>query len=174
MFDKFVTDKYFKSIYDINYESLKKSGIKCLVFDQKNTLEPENVKNPSIRLKDLFEDLRGMGFQLVILSNNLKKEVIPFKEQLCVDASYFSCKPLKRKYKKVLSIYELKPSEVACIGDQMLFDVWGANRMGLTSILVNPISLEEIAFNRIGRKLENFIMNQLTKKDLFKKGRYYE
>ena len=56
----------------------------------------------------------------------------------------------------------------------MLFDVWGANRMGLTSILVNPISLEEIAFNRIGRKLENFIMNQLTKKDLFKKGRYYE
>ena len=78
------------------------------------------------------------------------------------------------KYKKVLSIYELKPSEVACIGDQMLFDVWGANRMGLTSILVNPISLEEIAFNRIGRKLENFIMNQLTKKDLFKKGRYYE
>ena len=113
-------------------------------------------------------------FQLVILSNNFKKEVIPFKEQLCVDASYFSCKPLKRKYKKVLSIYELKPSEVACIGDQMLFDVWGANRMGLTSILVNPISLEEIAFNRIGRKLENFIMNQLTKKDLFKKGRYYE
>ena len=56
MFDRFVPDKYFKSIYDINYKALKKSGIKCLVFGLGNTLVPESVKSPTRKVKDLFED----------------------------------------------------------------------------------------------------------------------
>ena len=75
MFDRFVPDKYFKSIYDINYKALKKSGIKCLVFGLGNTLVPESVKSPTRKVKDLFEDLRDMGFRVVILSNRSKKEV---------------------------------------------------------------------------------------------------
>ena len=31
--EKFVPDIYQKSIYDINYDTLKKRGIKCLIFD---------------------------------------------------------------------------------------------------------------------------------------------
>ncbi len=174
MFDKFVPDKYFKSIYDINYEALKKSGITCLIFDQKNTLEPESVKKPSVRVKDLFEDLKAMGFKLLIVSNARKKDVEPFKESLCVDSAYFACKPLKRKFKKILNIYELRQDQVAVIGDEMLFDILGANRMGLTSILVNPISLDEFVATKLGRKMENRIIRRLTKKELFKKGRYYE
>ena len=174
MFDNLVPDKYFKSIYDINYDALKRSGIKCLVFDQKNTLEPECNKKPGVRVKDLFEDLKLMGFKIVIISNSIKKDVTPFKELLCVDSAYLAFKPLKRKYKKILAIYGLRQDEVACIGDEMFFDVWGANRMGLTSILVNPISLDEFAVKKMGRKLENLVIKRLTKKDLFKKGRYYE
>ncbi len=174
MLDRFVPDKYFKSIYDINYDALKRSGIKCLIFDQKNTLEPEVNKKPSNRVKDLFEDLKLMGFKIVIISNSLKKDVTPFKELLCVDSCYMAFKPLKRKYKKILAIYGLRQDEVACIGDEMFFDVWGANRMGLTSILVNPISLDEFVAKKLGRKLENLVIKRLTKKDLFKKGRYYE
>lgn len=174
MFDRFVPDKYFKSIYDINYEALKRSGITCLIFDQKNTLEPECNKKPGVRVKDLFEDLKAMGFRLLIVSNGRKKEVIPFKEMLCVDSAYFALKPLKRKFKKILNIYGLRQDQVAVIGDEMLYDIWGANRMGLTSILVNPISLDEFVATKMSRKMENFIIRRLTKKDLFKKGRYYE
>ena len=94
MFDRFVPDKYFKSIYDINYKALKKSGIKCLVFGLGNTLVPESVKSPTRKVKDLFEDLKDMGFRVVILSNRSKKEVTPFKELLCVDSAYLSFKPL--------------------------------------------------------------------------------
>ena len=46
--------------------------------------------------------------------------------------------------------------------------------MSFTSILVNPISTDDFAVTKITRKLENIVMNHLTKKDLFKKGRYYE
>lgn len=174
MLDKFVPDKYFKSIYDINYKALKKSGIKCLIFDLSNTLVPENIKSPTRKVKDLFEDLKDMDFKLVIMSNNFKSEVAPFKELLCVDSCYLSFKPLKRKYKKVLKVYDLKDTEIACIGDQLFFDICGANRMGFTSILVNPISTDEFAVTKFNRKLENLFIKRLTKKDLFKRGRYYE
>lgn len=174
MIDKFVPDKYFKSIYDINYKLLLKSGIKCLIFDISNTLEPESVHMPSRKVKDLFEDLREMGFRVVILSNNFKKDVTPFKELLCVDSSYLSFKPLKRKYKKVMKIYNYQDNEIACIGDQLFFDIYGANRMKFTSILVNPISTDEYTVAKINRKLENLVIKNLTKKDLFKRGRYYE
>lgn len=174
MFDRFVPDKYFKSIYDINYKALKKSGIKCLVFGLGNTLVPESVKSPTRKVKDLFEDLKDMGFRLVILSNRSKKEVTPFKELLCVDSAYLSFKPFKRKYKKIMKVYDLKDNQIACIGDELFYDILGANRMKFTSILVNPISTDDFAVTKITRKLENLVMNHLTKKDLFKKGRYYE
>ena len=174
MFDRFVPDKYFKSIYDINYKALKKSGIKCLVFGLGNTLVPESVKSPTRKVKDLFEDLKDMGFRVVILSNRSKREVTPFKELLCVDSAYLSFKPLKRKYKKIMKVYDLKDNQIACIGDELFYDILGANRMKFTSILVNPISTDDFAVTKITRKLENLVMKHLTKKDLFKKVIFYE
>lgn len=174
MLDKLVPDKYFKSIYDINYKALKKSGINCLIFDLSNTLEGESIKTPSRRVKDLFEDLKNMGFKLVIMSNSFKKDVTPFKELLCVDSCYLSFKPLKRKYKRVASVLNLSDTEIACIGDQLFFDILGANRMKYTSILVNPISADIYAVAKLSRKIENIFINRLTKLDLFKRGRYYE
>lgn len=174
MLDKFVPDKYYQSIYDINYKDLKKYGIKCLIFGVSNTIVPETEYKPARKLKDLFEDLKSMGFRIVLISNNTKKYVEPFKEILCVDSSYLSFKPLKKKYKKILKLYELNTNEVACIGSKLLFDIFGANRMNLTSIYVNPISTDEYAVTKLNRKLENLVVNELTKKDLFKRGRYYE
>lgn len=174
MLDNLVPDKYFKSIYDINYKALKKSGIKCLIFDLSNTLESETTKTPSRKVKDLFEDLKEMDFKLIIMSNNFKKEVTPFKELLCVDSCYLSFKPLKRKYKKILNIFNYSVHEVACIGDQLFFDILGANKMKFTSILVNPISADEFAVAKLNRKIENMFIKKLTEKDLFKRGRYYE
>ena len=174
MLDKLVPDKYFKSIYDINYKALKKSGIKCLIFDLSNTLEPESINTPSRKVKDLFEDLKEMGFKLVIMSNSTKKKVKPFKELLCVDSCYLSLKPLKRKYKKVASVLNMNDVDIACIGDQLFFDIYGANRMKYTSILVNPISTDIFAIAKFNRKVENIFINKLTKLDLFKRGRYYE
>lgn len=174
MLEKLVPDKYFKSIYDINYKALKESGIKCLVFDISNTLESETTTSPSRKVKDLFEDLKEMDFKIILLSNGLKKYVIPFKELLCVDSGYLSFKPLKRKYKKILSIFRFSTHEVAAIGDQLFFDILGANRMHFTSILVNPISTDEFAVAKLNRKIENMVINKLTTKDYFKRGRYYE
>lgn len=174
MLNMFVPDMYQKSIYNIDYKKLKKNGIKCLVFDLDNTLTPVNLKSPSKKLKDLMEDLKNMKFKLVIVSNATKKRVEPFKDILCIDSSYLSLKPFKRKYQRVLKIYNFKENGIACIGDQLLTDIWGANRMGFTSILVNPIGTIDFALTKINRLIENSIYNILENKELLKKGEYYE
>ncbi len=170
----FLPDIYQKSIYTIDYESLKNAGIKIILFDLDNTIIPINTDVPNKKLKTLFEDIKNMGMKPVIMSNSGKKRVAPFKEGLYVDAAYSSMKPLKRKYKKILNLYNVKPSEVAAIGDQMLTDIFGANRMGVTSILVNPISSNDFKITKINRFFENIVIKHFSKRSVFERGKYYE
>ena len=174
MFDKFVPDIYTKSIYTIDYKGLKKKKIKCLIFDLNNTLAPLTSKVPNKKLIDLFEDLKDMKFKVYIVSNSTRKRVEPFKNILCVDSSYLSMKPMLRKFKKIFNINDFKDNEIAVIGDEIMTDIWAANRMNFVSILVNPIGTKEYVSTKIGRYFENFIIEKLTNKKLFRKGKYYE
>ena len=83
-------------------------------------------------------------------------------------------KPLKRKYKKILETYEFTEAQIACIGDQLLTDIKGGNKMGLTTILVNPVGVQEKFVTKINRHFENKILKKLRDNDLFAKGKYYE
>ena len=172
--EKFVPDIYQKSIYTINYQKLWNQGIKCLLFDLDNTLVPPSIKEPTTELKELFNDLKQMGFKLIIFSNSPKKRLKPFKEGLEVDCSASSKKPFQKKFLLVLSQYNYLVNEVAIIGDQILTDVLGGNKAGILTILVNPISKKDPIYTKFGRFIEKRIIKRLSKKSLFIKGKYYE
>ncbi len=174
MFDIFVPDIYQKSVYTINYKKLKKCGIKCLLIDLDNTITPASLNKPDKRIKTLFYELKTMGFKIIIISNSPKGRVEIFKNELQVDASAFAFKPRKDKYNKIMEIYKLKPDEIAAIGDQLVTDVYGANRLGITSVLINPMSEKDFFTTFFNRVLEKVIFSFLTKKELFTRGRYYE
>lgn len=172
--DKFIPDIYQKSIYTINYEKLKSRGIKCILFDLDNTLSPTKIKVPSQKLIDLINELKEMGFKIIIFSNSHKQRIRPFKEGLMVDAAYLSRKPLKGKFLKIMKIYGYDESEIAIVGDQLLTDILGGNSVNITTILINPISKTDGIFTKINRIIENRIFKKLEKNKLFKKGNYYE
>ena len=171
--DKFIPDIYQKSIYDINYKKLKKAGIKCILFDLDNTLVPYTTKVPSKKIKDLFAELSG-DFKLIIMSNSGKNRLRPFKEKLNVDVAFKSHKPLKKKYKKILEIYNFKPEEVAAIGDQLMTDVFGGNRVGITTIFVNRIGPVEPITTRFNRIWERKLLKRFNKKGVLIQGEYYD
>ncbi len=169
----FVPDMYQQSVHKIDYKKLKQRGIKCLLFDLDNTLVSYKEDKPNKKLKELFA-LLGENFKVIIISNNKKDRVRPFKEGLNVDAAHSSKKPLKTKYKKILSMYKYKANEIACIGDQIMTDVIGANRMGMLSILVNSLADEEPTVTKFNRIFERKILKNLQKKGILFKGEYYE
>lgn len=172
--EKFIPDMYKKNIYDIDYENLKKRGIKCILFDLDNTIAPINVPGPDKDLKDFFADLYMLGFKVILLSNATRERVTPFKEKLNIDSSCKARKPFKKKYKKIMDIYHFKDNEIACIGDQLITDVLGANRMGFLSILVQPISNVDLFGTKINRIFERHIFKKLEKRGLFQVGEFYD
>ncbi len=171
--DNFVPDIYQKSIYDINYKKLKKNGIKCLIFDLNNTIASFEEEYPTEKLREKMFDLEK-SFKVIIMSNSNKDRVRPFKERLNIDSAFSSKKPFKKKYKKILNTYNYKDTEIAVIGDFLLTDIYGGNRMGFTTILVNPISSEEPFNVRIARRFEKRIIKKLNKKGILILGEYYE
>ena len=70
--------------------------------------------------------------------------------------------------------YKFTISEIAMIGDQLLTDIWGGNRIGITTILINPVSKKDMVFTKINRAIEDAIIRKLRSRELFTKGKYYD
>lgn len=172
--EKYIPDLYVKSIYYVDYQKLKERGIKCILFDLDNTVAPLSLKKPNKKIKDLFFKLKDMGFKVIIFSNSNKKRLKPFKDELEVDCAFNCKKPMQKKFKLILKEFKYKESEVVIIGDNIITDVLGGNKIGITTILINPLSTKERKITKISRIYEKFIIRRLSKKELFYRGKYYE
>ncbi len=173
--DNFIPDIYQKSIYHIDYDKLLDDGIKCLLFDLDNTCVPYKDKEPNKKLIELFETLKDMGFKLILFSNAPKKRIAPFKRALNVDSLAGARKPFKKNFLKILKMFNYELSDVAIIGDQLYKDILGGNIVGIKTILVNPMSKDDMILTKlIFRKLENIKYKKIAKKGLLVRGKYYE
>lgn len=173
--DKFIPDMYQKSIYHIDYDKLQDNGIKCLLIDLDNTCVPYKDKEPNKKLIDLFETLKDMDFKIIIFSNALKGRIKPFKDILNVDCLARANKPYKKNFLKVIKLFNYDLSEVAIIGDQLYTDILGGNKVGIKTILVNPMSSDDMFITRfIYRTLEKRIYKKLMSKNILIRGKYYE
>ena len=171
---KYVPNIYQKSIYLIDYTKLLTKGINTLLFDLDNTIISKNTKEMPSKTKDLFISLKQKGFKIIIFSNSPKKKVNKYKEYLNVDGIHMALKPFSKKFKKVINNYNLDPNKTAIIGDQLLTDILGGNKIGITTILVNPLTDKDSIFTVFNRFIEKRIIKKLTQNNLFEKGRYYE
>ena len=174
MLTRFIPDIYQKSIYTIDYKKLKNRGIKCILLDVDNTLAPLHYQKPTKKMRDLIEKIKELGIKVILLSNASKKRLKPFKEKLELDCAYLAMKPCSFKYRKILKEYGFQINEVACIGDQLFTDILGGNYIGITTILVNPIGIKEHFFTKVNRFLERLIIKRAMRKNMFKKGEYYD
>jgi len=174
LFKNFKPDMYYKDIFSINYSKLRSKGIKCLLFDLDNTIEPILIPYPDSEDIRLFSKLKIMGFKVIIMSNSKRERVISFAKKLGVDYNFLSAKPFIKAYLKLMYKYNFKSYEIAAIGDQIVTDVYGANNAQMTSIFVDKISNIELKKTKINRFIEKIILNHLKNKNEFEKGNYYE
>ncbi len=173
--DNFVPDMYQKSIYHIDYDKLVDDGIKCILMDLDNTCVPYKDKEPNKKLIELFETLKDMDFKIIIFSNAPKKRIAPFKRVLNVDCLARARKPRKKNFMKILKLFNYELSDVVIIGDQLYKDILGGNRFGIKTILVNPMSKDDMFFTKlVFRNLEKIKYKKLAKRGLLKRGKYYE
>ena len=172
--EKYVPDIYQKSIYTLDYSKLLSRGIKCILFDIDNTLAPMHYTKVSDKAKELIISLKQKGFKVYLFSNGPKKRVEFFEKALGVEGVHFACKPFQKKLKKIIQKTGFELKEIALVGDQILTDVLAGNKVGITTILVTPLSDKDHLPTKIIRYFENRKMKKLHIQNLFTKGEYYD
>ena len=172
-------EKYFKpngyarSVFDIDLNMLKKQGYNFIMCDIDNTLVAHDNKDPNELVFAFLKQCELLKFDIVFISNNNKKRVGYFGEQCKIDYYHFSTKPLKRQYKKILNKYQNDPSKVVVIGDQILTDILGGNRMKFYTILTDPLYQKDITWTKVNRIFEKIVYKKLADKKSLIKGEYY-
>ena len=155
---------YLDSVKNINPTLLKKNNIKGLILDVDNTLI-DYYRNLVDGAEKWCEELKNEGIKCIILSNsNKRSKVEEVAEKLNIDYIMFAKKPLKSGFKRALSKLELKPEEVAVVGDQLFTDVIGAKRMNMFSILVKQVGEKYIFITKLKRPIENAIIRKYLEK----------
>lgn len=163
---------YQKTIFDINYESLKEKGIRCLVFDLDNTLGLLSHKTCPEQTKKLIKKLKK-DFIVTISSNNTKKRIKPYLEELDIDGVSWSLKPSIKSLLIIKQKYHLKKKEMCMIGDQIVTDILAGKRFHIYTILVDPMGEKDLKITGLNRKIEARIIKRYEKRGLFERGKYY-
>ncbi|WP_019636716.1 YqeG family HAD IIIA-type phosphatase [Paenibacillus fonticola] len=168
MFERFLPKLRVNSVFDIDLESLYAQGYRGIITDLDNTLVGAKAPLATPELVDWFEKVKNSGFKLVIVSNNNLDRVSKFAAPLNIEFVHKARKPLGSPFRRALGMLGLAPQEAIVVGDQLMTDVYGGNRMGLFTVLVLPIAVaEEGLGTRVNRRLERIVKRRLHKSGLW-------
>lgn len=157
MFDMFYPDEMTESAYDIDYNGLYEQGYRGIIFDIDNTLVPHGAPADEHAVA-LFERLKGIGYKIVLLSNNKEPRVKMFNDAVKVLYIYKAGKPGRGGYERAMDMMGTDINNTFFIGDQLFTDVWGAKRIGMRNFLTCPINPKEEIQIVLKRYLEKIVL----------------
>ncbi|RAV01684.1 YqeG family HAD IIIA-type phosphatase [Paenibacillus sp. YN15] len=159
MFNKLKPRLAAHSIFEIPLDELWRQGIRGIITDLDNTLVGAKVPLATPELVDWLKKVQDRGFQLVIVSNNNKLRVSAFADPIVVPYISSAKKPMNASFIRAMKLMQLGPAQTAVVGDQMLTDVLGGNRLGLYTILVAPMAVaDEGFFTKVNRAIERVVV----------------
>lgn len=167
--DIFYPSHLQESAFDIDFKNFYEQGYRGVIFDIDNTLVPHGAPADD-RAVRFFDELYSIGYKALVLSNNKEPRVKMFVEGLNVPVEYIykANKPSKKGYIDGMKKLGTDSSSTIFVGDQLFTDVWGANRVGIMSILTRPIHPKEeiqIVIKRFFEKIVLFFYNRSVSKE---------
>ncbi len=160
---KFVPEYRFETFDMATAEFLSEIGVKGILLDIDNTLEPYEHLLPGAHVIAWLVSLREKGISAAIVSNNGRERVEMFNADLGLPAYYKAKKPFKTNLLRAMTDIGTKPEETVLMGDQVFTDVWAAHNAGIRAILVPPINDKRDVFTRFKRLLERPVLRKYEK-----------
>lgn len=168
MFEMLVPKLRVNTVFDIPLEDLYMKGYRGIITDLDNTLVGARDPLATPELLLWFEKVKKIGFKLIIVSNNNMNRVSRFAIPLDIEYVHQARKPSNAPFRKAMKLMELAPEKTIVVGDQMLTDVYGGNRLKLFTVLVLPISVKDEGIGtRINRRVEQIALTRLRKQGLW-------
>lgn len=127
------------SILSLTPDILQQHHLKGLVLDVDETLVPMSVTQASDELKTWVQELRPT-VELWLVSNNISQTRISrIAESLDLPYILGAQKPSRRKLRQAVMAMNIPVEQVAMVGDRLFTDVLAGNRLGMFTILVEPM-----------------------------------
>jgi hypothetical protein len=160
MFSKLLPDEQLESVFELDLEGLWARGVRGIIFDLDNTLGAWGFERMDEQTIKWLAAIQERGFKIGFLSNHQGKGRERLFEHLSHPVVFSAKKPRRGGFRQILRELGLAPHEAAMVGDQLFTDVWGAKRLGLYTILVKPVALDdEGPITRLRRWLERRIIH---------------
>lgn len=159
MLNLFLPNQQVTSVFNVEPEDLRDNNIKGIIVDVDNTLVPWNVAHATDEVISWLKKMKLANIQVTIFSNNNQERVTIFADPLETPYVYNARKPLRFAFEKARKEMHLEKWEVAVIGDQLLTDILGGNRVGYYTIFVDPLVTNDAAITTFNRKIEKIILN---------------
>ncbi|MDN4525469.1 YqeG family HAD IIIA-type phosphatase [Fictibacillus fluitans] len=166
MLKNFLPDEHVQSIFDITPEMLLKRNVKGIITDLDNTLVEWDRPDATPELIKWFSSFKEKGILITIVSNNTQQRVSSFSDPVQIPFIYSARKPMTRAFKRAIRDMNLKRDEIVVIGDQLLTDVLGGNRLKLHTIMVVPVASTDGLWTRVNRKIERMILSWMKRKGM--------
>ncbi|MEW5762332.1 MAG: YqeG family HAD IIIA-type phosphatase [Bacillota bacterium] len=165
MFRFFYPRLYVSSLVDVDLESLRRRGINSLIIDLDNTILPRGANRLERVVEEWLDHARAGGFRLCVVSNNRDKSARELTRRLGIPMIIRAAKPRRRPFLQALALMGATRGETAVIGDQIFTDVLGGNRLGLFTILIDPLDGKEFIGTRlVSRPLEKLFLPRIKKR----------
>lgn len=161
----FIPEYYFRTFEDANADFLLSIGVKGIILDIDNTLEPYEHPKAGEHVMKWFDELRAAGIKTSIVSNNNEERVRIFNEDFGMPAYSRGGKPFKKNVLNAINDMGISKNEAILMGDQIFTDVWAAHNAGIPAILVPPINDRKDLLTRFKRLLETFILWAYRKRE---------
>jgi HAD superfamily phosphatase (TIGR01668 family) len=161
---RFLPHHRVRRVSDIGPAQLAEWGIRGVVLDLDNTLVLWHALEVSAEVREWVRALHDAGVKMCLLSNTHKpKRVRVVAEDLGIHFVGGGMKPRRRGFRKAMEAMGVSAEETAVVGDQLFTDIWGGNRTGLRTILVEPLAPREFwGTKMVQRPLERLYFQRLT------------
>jgi len=158
--------EFVTTVFEITPEKLESIGIKGIITDLDNTLIEWDRPDATEEIAAWMKLMQDAGIRIIIASNNNQERVKRFAEPLGIPFIFRAKKPLGAAYYAAMKEIRLKSNEVAMVGDQLLTDIMGANRLKLYTFLVRPVAESDGFVTLFNRFVERRVFNSLKRKGI--------
>ncbi len=129
------------TVLDLTPELLHRHELQGLVLDVDDTLVPMSSSEVTAELVAWLTSTRQQASLWLVSNNPNAGRIGRIAAALDLPFIHGAGKPSRRKLRRALAAMDLPPQRVAMVGDRLFTDVLVGNRLGMFTILVEPVGL---------------------------------